>query len=103
MYDTSKCLVWRSKRGYKKVSSNLYNLSKKYPNYGEKFGVDFEMYHLLYCKNSTNEIHSDAVIGVLKMLSELGFLILTSTDCCITSKGWEKVSEMEKTESKANR
>lgn len=81
------------------MEKSLYNLSKKYPNYGEKFGVDFEMYHLLYCKNPTNEIHSDAVIGVLKMLSELGFLILTSTDCCITSKGWEKVSEMEKTES----
>lgn len=82
------------------MEKSLYNLSKKHPDYGEKFGIDFEMYHLLYCKNLTNETYSDAVMGVLKMLSELGFLVLTSTNCYITSKGWEKVSEMEKTESK---
>lgn len=79
-----------------KMEKGLFNLSKRYPTYGYKFSSDFEMTHLLYCEGVE---YATEVTGILEILCELGYLVHDLSSYCISAKGWEKVSEMERSES----
>lgn len=83
-----------------KMEKALYNLSKEYPLYGEIFLPEYEtMIHLLYCESQEQD---KEIKGILNILCELGYLENNSLgvlDYRITAKGWEKISEMEHTES----
>ena len=80
-----------------KMEKALYNLSKAYSIYGYTFSEEFEMTHLLYCEESKDYVTE--VSGILDILCELGYLDHDLSNFRITAKGWEKVSEMEQTES----
>lgn len=85
-----------------KMEKSLYNLSKEYPIYGYTFSAEYEMIHLLYCVGLEYEVYATEVTGILNILCELGYLDcgnLSGSTYCITAKGWEKVSEIEQTES----
>lgn len=85
-----------------KMEKALYNLSKRYPIYGYVFSVDYEMTHLLYCEGLEYAEYATEAIGTLNILCELGYLSiknLAGDGYCISAKGWEKVSELEKAES----
>lgn len=82
-----------------KMEKALYNLSKQYPMYGYKFSANFEMTHLLYCDGTEYEEYATEVMGTLDILCELGYLSHDLSNYCISAKGWEKVSEMERSES----
>lgn len=81
------------------MEKSLYNLSKAYPLYGYIFGEEFEMIHLLYCEGMEYKKYATEVSGILDILCELGYLAHDLSNYHITAKGWEKVSEMEQTES----
>lgn len=82
-----------------KMEKALYNLSKVYLIYGYNFGENFEMTHLLYCEGVEYEEYATEVSGTLDILCELGYLDHDLSNYRISAKGWEKVSEMEQTES----
>lgn len=85
-----------------KMEKALYNLSHQYPIYGYVFAANYEMIHLLYCEGLQYEEYAIEAEGILNILCELGYLNtkdLSGGNYYITAKGWEKVSEMEQTES----
>lgn len=82
-----------------KMEKALYNLSKVYPVYGYIFGENYEMIHLLYCEGVSYEKYATEVSGTLDILCELGYLAHDLSNFHISAKGWEKISEMEQTES----
>lgn len=82
-----------------KMEKSLYNLSKEYPIFGWKISVAREMFHLLYCENEGDKVWHIEISGILNALSELGYLSGDLSQYCISAKGWEKVSELEKAES----
>lgn len=82
-----------------KMEKSLYNLSKAYPLYGYYFSEEFEMIHLLYCEELEYKKYATEVSGTLDILCELGYLAHDLSNFHISAKGWEKVSEMEQTES----
>ena len=82
-----------------KMEKALYNLSKAYPIYGYIINEEFEMIHLLYCEELENKDYIMEVSGTLGILCELGYLTQNLSSYRISAKGWEKVSEMEKSES----
>lgn len=83
-----------------KMERSLYNLSKEYPIFGWKISAEQKMFHLLYCENDDDKVWQIEVSGILNALCELGYLTEYLSQCyCISAKGWEKVSELEKAES----
>lgn len=83
-----------------KMEMALYNLGKEYPIFGAIISIgDFGISHLLYCEGEEGESEEEE-LGILNILCQLGYLI-EKTDYIyrISAKGWEKISEMEKTES----
>lgn len=83
-----------------KMEKALYNLSKEYPIFGSIISIgDFGISHLLYCEGEEDEYNGEE-LGILNILCQLGYLIEKRDYIyCISAKGWEKVSEMEKAES----
>lgn len=82
-----------------RMEKALYNLSKEYPIFGWKISEERKMYHLLYCENEDEKLWRIEIAGILNALCELGYLTRELSLYCISAKGWEKVSELEKTES----
>ena len=83
-----------------KMEKSLYNLSEEYPIFGWKISVERKMFHLLYCENEGDKVWHIEIPGILNALCELGYLSRDlSQYYCISAKGWEKVSELEKAES----
>lgn len=83
-----------------KMEKSLYNLSREYPVFGWKISEERKMFHLLYCENEDDKVWHIEVLGILNALCELGYLSEDlSKYYCISAKGWEKVSELEKAES----
>ena len=83
-----------------KMEKSLYNLSKEYPIFGWKISEERKMFHLLYCENEGDKVWHIEIPGILNALCELGYLSRDlSRYYCISAKGWEKVSELEKAES----
>lgn len=82
-----------------KMEMSIYNLGKTYPTYGYTICADFEMTHLLYCDGLEYSEYAMEVSGTLDILCELGYLTHDLSNYRISAKGWEKISEMEKTES----
>ena len=82
-----------------KMEKAVYNLGKTYPTYGYTICADFEMTHLLYCDGLEYSEYAMEVSGTLDILCELGYLTHDLSNYRISAKGWEKISEMEKTES----
>lgn len=83
-----------------KMEKSLYNLSREYPVFGWKISEERKMFHLLYCENEDDKVWHIEVPGILNALCELGYLSEDlSKYYCISAKGWEKVSELEKAES----
>lgn len=82
-----------------RMEKSLYNLSKEYSVFGWKISEERKMFHLLYCENVDEELWYIEIGGILNALSELGYLARDLSLYCISAKGWEKVSELEKTES----
>jgi nucleoside 2-deoxyribosyltransferase len=82
-----------------KMEKAIYNLGKRYPTYGYAICADFEMTHLLYCDGLEYNEYATEVSGILNILCELGYLVHDLSNYRISAKGWEKISEIEKTES----
>lgn len=82
-----------------KMERALYNLSKAYPTYGYNICENFEMTHLFYCEGLELNEYATEVSGILDILCELGYLSPNLSNYRISAKGWEKASEMEKSES----
>ena len=83
-----------------KMEKSLFNLSKEYPIFGWKISEERKMFHLLYCENEGDKVWQIEIPGILNALCELGYLSRDLSRCyCISAKGWEKVSELEKAES----
>lgn len=82
-----------------KMEKALYNLSKEYSVFGWKISVERKMFHLLYCENEDEKLWHIEIPGILSALCELGYLSGDLSNYCISAKGWEKVSVLEKTES----
>lgn len=82
-----------------KMEKALYNLSKAYPDYGSIITIgDFEMFHLLYCEGVEDE-NDEEELGILDILCQLEYLMEKEKYIyCISAKGWQKISEMEKSE-----
>lgn len=72
----------------------LVNLSLRYKSFGEEFFL-YEYETSLYFPQTMDNYYEDAE-GVLKMLHQMGYIVLRNHAASISAEGWKKIESLRK-------